>query len=150
MDRKFLMCLLTTALLFTAPFVQAQQAKRVPKIGMLSLSPSGRDSWFEVVRQGLHDLGYVEGQNIVIVYKSAEGRVERLPDLAAELVRLKVDIIVARATPVVQAANNATSTIPIGISAADPVGSEFVASRARTSWGRPPLCRSLRASGWKD
>lgn len=110
---------------------EAQQPKKVPTIGMLSLSPSGRDSWFEVVRQGLHDLGYVEGQNIFIVYKSAEGRVERLPDLAAELVRLKVDVIVARSTPVVQAAKNATSTIPIVVSAADVVGSGFVASLAR-------------------
>jgi putative ABC transport system substrate-binding protein len=97
----------------------------------LSLSPSGRDLYFEVVRQGLHDLGYVEGQNIFIVYKSAEGRVERLPDLAAELVRMKVDVIMARATPVVQAAKNATSTIPIVASAADVVGSGFVASLAR-------------------
>ena len=111
---------------------EAQQSKKGPTIGILSLSPSGRDPYFEAVRQGLHDLGYTEGQNIFIVYKSAEGRVERLPDLAAELVRLKVDVIVARATPVVQAAKNATSTIPIVIaSAADLVGMGFVASLAR-------------------
>src|SRR5262249_41425199 len=73
-----------------------QQAGRVPRIGFLGLtSPSDRPSLLDAFRQGLHELGWVEGQNIVIDYRYAEGRVDRLPDLAAELVRLKVDLIVS-------------------------------------------------------
>ena len=131
MSKKVLVFLLAIPILASLHVAEAQQSKKAPTIGILSLSLSGRDTYFEAVRQGLHDLGYVEGQNIFIVYKSAEGRVERLPDLAAELVRMKVDVIMARATPVVQAAKNATSTIPIVMSAADVVGSGFVASLAR-------------------
>ena len=82
--------------------------------------------------QGLRELGYIDGHNITIDYRWAAGNVDRLPALAEELVRLKVDIILARSTPVVQAAKNATTTIPIVmLGAADPVGSGFVASLAR-------------------
>src|SRR5262250_2086299 len=87
-----------------------QQAGKVPRIGFLGLtSPSDRPSLLDAFRQGLRELGWVEGQNIVIDYRYAEGRVDRLPDLAAELVRLKVDLIVASAgTQVATAAKNAT------------------------------------------
>jgi putative ABC transport system substrate-binding protein len=119
-----------------APFriTDAQQAKKIPRIGFLSFvaTASSPGPNVEAFRQGLRDLGYVEGQNIVIEYRFAEGKENRLPDLAAELVRLKVDIIVAQSTETVVAAKNATSTIPIVMTnSGDPVGSGLVASLAR-------------------
>jgi putative ABC transport system substrate-binding protein len=111
--------------------VEAQQWKKVPRIGLLTLlaKPDPHERAF---MQGLRELGYIDGQNITIDYRRAAGNVDRLPALAEDLVRLKVDIILARSTPVVQAAKNATTTIPIVmLGAADPVGSGFVASLAR-------------------
>src|SRR6266545_4757340 len=110
-----------------------QQAGKVPRIGFLGLtSPSDRPSLLDAFRQGLRELGWVEGQNIVIDYRHAEGRVDRLPDLAAELVRLKVDLIVSGGTQGVTAAKNATETIPIVmIAVRDPVGTGLIASLAR-------------------
>jgi putative ABC transport system substrate-binding protein len=121
----FALCAMLLALSYPA---KAQQPKKVPTIGILTLTSD--DPMVGMLRQGLRELGYVERQNIVIEHRFAEGKVDRLPDLAAGLVRLKVEVIVARATPVVQAAKNATSTIPVVISSADPVGSGFVASLA--------------------
>src|SRR5262245_27250546 len=110
-----------------------QQAGKVPRIGFLSLtSPSDRPRLFDAFRQGLRGLGWIEGQNIVIDYRYAEDRVDRLPDLAAELVRLKVDLIVSWGTQGVTAAKNATETIPIVmIAVRDPVGIRLIASLAR-------------------
>ena len=109
------------------------QAGKVPRIGFLGVtSPSDRPSLLDAFRQGLRELGWVEGQNIVIDYRFAEGRLDRLPDLAAELVRLKVDIIVSLGTQGVTAAKNATETIPIVmIGVRDPVGTGLIASLAR-------------------
>src|SRR3989441_364735 len=84
----------------------------VPRIGFLNLRP-GPNAWDAAFQQGLHDLGWVEGQNIALEYRWAAGRVDRLPALAEELVRLNVDVLVAGATPVIQAAKHATTTIPI-------------------------------------
>src|SRR5262245_15869321 len=111
----------------------ARQAGKVPRIGFLSLtSPSDRPSLLDAFRQGLRELGWVEGQNIVIDYRYAEDRVDRLPDLAAELVRLKVDSIVSWGTQGVTAAKNATETIPIVmIAVRDAVGTGLIASLAR-------------------
>src|SRR5262249_11562089 len=96
------------AMLAAPVAVEARQAGKVPRIGFLSLtSPSDRPSLLDAFRQGLRELGWVEGQNIVIDYRYAEDRVERLPDLAAELVRLKVDLIVSWGTQGVTAAKNA-------------------------------------------
>ena len=111
-----------------------QQAGKVPRIGFLSLtSASDRPFLLDAFRQRLRELGWAEGQNIVIDYRYAEDRVDRLPDLAAELVRLKVDLIVASAgTQVATAAKNATETIPIVmIFVRDPVGNGLIASLAR-------------------
>jgi putative tryptophan/tyrosine transport system substrate-binding protein len=110
-----------------------QQAEKVPRIGYLGLtSPSDRPPLLEAFRQRLRELGWVEGQNIGIDYRFAEGRVDRLPDLAAELVRLKVGIIVSLGTQGVTAAKNATETIPIVmIAVRDPVGIGLIASLAR-------------------
>jgi putative ABC transport system substrate-binding protein len=113
---------------------QAQQAKKVPRIGvLLAPSRSAVAESLDAFEQGLGELGYVEGQNIVTEYRSAEGKFDRLPDLAAGLIRLKVDVIVAAGgLPAFQAAKNATSTIPIVFTAVnDPVASGFIASLAR-------------------
>jgi len=112
---------------------QAQQAKKVPRIGLLSpFSPSATAIWHQAFRQGLRDLGWVEGKSISIEYRYAEGKADRLPDLAAELVRLKVDVIVAAVNTDAVAAKKATKTIPIVMaSAGDPVALGLVESLAR-------------------
>jgi putative ABC transport system substrate-binding protein len=110
---------------------EAQQPKKVPRIGYLALraTPSELDETF---KRELRELGYIDGQNIAIEYRWAAGKVDRLAALAEELVRLKVDVIVAFATPAVSAAKNATKTIPIVMGpAADPVRTGLVASLAR-------------------
>ena len=120
--------------LLAAPLAaDAQQAGKVPRIGFLGTrSPSDTSPRLDAFRQALRELGWVEGQNIVIDYRYAEGRLDRLPDLAAELVRLKVDIILAVNTPGVAAAKNATETIPIVmIAVRDPIGTGLIASLAR-------------------
>ena len=113
--------------------VYAQAQGKVWRIGFLSAtSPSSNAESIEALRQGLRELGYAEGQNIVIEYRWAEGRFERLPDLAAELVRLKVDVIVASTGQAALAAKNSTATIPIiMVGPSDPVGSGLVASLAQ-------------------
>src|SRR5262245_60880946 len=121
--------------LFTAPDVaEVQPAGKLPRIGFLGgRTPSDMSPFLDAFRQGLRELGWVEGQNIVIDYRYAEGKFDRLPDLAAELVRLKVDIIVAQPLPAAAAAKNATETIPIVMIAggADPVGLGLIATLAR-------------------
>jgi putative ABC transport system substrate-binding protein len=130
---KNIFCLfLIVAVLGAGPVAQAQPAKKVPVIGTLhSDSPSSVESNFEAFRQGLRQLGYVVGQNILIEYRYAEGKRDRVPDLAAELVRLKVDVIFAVGGGPVTAVKRATSTIPIVASAGDLVGDGLVASLAR-------------------
>ncbi len=113
--------------------VEAQQSTKIPRIGVLGATdPSTNSARIEAFRQGLRELGYIEGKNIVIEYRWAEGKSERLPDLAAELVRLKVDIIITAGPAVTRPAKGATSTIPIVLAFDnDPVGSGFVSSLAR-------------------
>jgi putative ABC transport system substrate-binding protein len=118
-------------MLFALSFpVEAQQPTKIPRIGYLGgNSPNTRSESF---RQGLRELGYVEGKNIVIEWRHHEGKLDRLPTLAAELVRLKVDIIITVGAPAARAAKEATTTIPIVMmQVGDPVGSGFVASLAR-------------------
>jgi ABC-type uncharacterized transport system substrate-binding protein len=120
--------------LLAAPLAAgAQPAGKVARIGFLSpASSTTAPHVVEAFRQGLRDLGYVEGQNIVVEYRYANGKAEALPDLAAELVSLKVDVIVASGTPGPLAAKSATKTIPIVMaSAGDPVRTGLVASLAR-------------------
>jgi putative tryptophan/tyrosine transport system substrate-binding protein len=109
-----------------------QQPAKVPRIGALQVGPSELSANLEAFRQGLHDLGYTEGQNLAIERRYGEWKLDRLPELATELVRLKVDVILAASTPAARAAKQATSTIPIvAVGMADPVGDELVASLAR-------------------
>jgi len=111
---------------------EAQQAAKVPRIGWLAVNRAPNLHLSEAFRQGLRDLGYVEGRNVVIEYRDAEGKFERLPALAAELVALKVDVIVAPSTPAALAARQATKTIPVIFAAlGDPVTSGLVTSLAR-------------------
>ncbi len=110
----------------------AQHLAKIPRMGVLSsFSPADSAVWHEALRQGLRDLGWVEGKNISIEYRYAEGRNDRLSDLAADLVRLKVDVIVAAVTPDALAAKVATTAIPIVVaSAGDPVATGLVQSLA--------------------
>jgi putative ABC transport system substrate-binding protein len=125
-------CLLPTVVL-PAVLTEAQQPTKIPRIGYLSPnSRSSNPARIEAFRQGLHELGYVEGKNIVIESRDAEGKLDRLSQLAAELVRLKVDIIVTSSPAPTRAAKQATVTIPIVFAQdGDPVASGFVASLAR-------------------
>jgi putative ABC transport system substrate-binding protein len=127
--------IMTLALSFlVAPLAAvAQPAKKVHRIGLLYAgSPLSNHVYVEAFQQGLRALGYVEGQNIVIEYRYAEGQAERLPELAAELVRLQMEVIVAGGAPTIRAAQHATRTLPIVMAGtADAVAQGFIASLAR-------------------
>jgi putative ABC transport system substrate-binding protein len=125
--------LIATFSLTIASYVEAQQRTNVPRIGFLSsLSPSSISARTDAFRQGLRQLGYVDGKNIVIEWRYAEGNADRLKELAAELVRLKVDVIVTGGPAVNRPAKEATTTIPIVLAFDnDPVGNGFAASLAR-------------------
>ncbi len=129
-----LLVLLPVALLLVPLAGEAQHAATIPRIGLLfptSLSDPRTPRFLEAFRQGLRELGYAEGQNIAIESRFAEGKWDQLPGLAAELVRLKVDVIVTFTTPATQAAKQATGTIPIVVAAViDPVAAGLVASLA--------------------
>ena len=130
---KFVLFTLAAIILVYAHVAEAQQAGKVPRIGYLSGSPpSSIKARTEAFRQGLRDLGYVEGKNIVIEWRSGEGKRDRFPAVAVDLVRRKVDLIVTAGPLVTRAAKQATSTIPIVMAQdPDPVGNGFVASLAR-------------------
>jgi putative tryptophan/tyrosine transport system substrate-binding protein len=125
--------LVAAVLLAFAVEAEAQQAPKIPRIGYLSgTSPSTSPDRREAFRQGLRELGYVEGKNIVVEYRHAEGKFDRLPALAAELVRLKVDIIVTSGPQTTGPAKRASSTIPIVMAQdPDPIGNGFVGRLAR-------------------
>jgi len=134
MNREIFSVTLGAVFLALSLSAEAQQtARKVPVIGVLRTdTPSIFATRNEAFRQGLRDLGYIEGKNIQIEYRYAEGRSDRLPGLAAELVRLKVDVILTASASAAQAAGNATAAIPIVVaSAGDLVGSGLVASLAR-------------------
>ena len=111
MNHKVILFLFAASVLISFHPASAQQPTKVPRIGYLAAAL--RSSRHEAFRQGLRELGYVEGKNIVIEWRDAEGKVDRLPALAAELVRLKVDVIVTNGGAPTRAAKEATSTIPI-------------------------------------
>ena len=114
MDRRTFIGRVAGGLLAAPLAARAQQVGKVYRIGILETIPAAQNAAnLDALRKGLRDLGYVEGRNLVIEYRSADGRAERFPDLASELVRLKVDLIVTRGTPAARAAKIATGTIPV-------------------------------------
>jgi ABC-type uncharacterized transport system substrate-binding protein len=153
MFRSIVICSLLSVLLFTISLAQAQQPKKVPRIGYLSSGdPASESIRSEPIRAALRDLGYIEGQNIAIEYRYAEGKVDRAPELAAELVRLKVDIIVvASGDQWIRAAKNATKTIPIVMmgQGTDPVKAGFIESLARPGGNVTGMTNLARELGGK-
>ncbi len=134
MSKRILFWLLTIVLVITASRAEAQQPKKIPLIGYVSGSgnPKAPGPLVEGFRQGLRDLGYIEGKNILVEYRYVEEGLDRVPGLVTELVRLKVDVLVATVTQAIRAAKQATKTIPIVMaSPTDPVAAGFVASLAR-------------------
>jgi putative ABC transport system substrate-binding protein len=133
MKTKILIWLLATFCLVTVSAAEAQQPAKIPRIGVLFVSSlSSNLARTEAFRQGLRELGYVEGKNIVIEWRSAEGKPDRLAGLAAELVRLNLDVVVTAGPAATRPAKEATVTIPIIMAQdTDPVGNRFVASLAR-------------------
>ena len=127
---RFALSVMLLALSFPA---EAQQQGKVPRIGYLSTSsPSADSSSLDAFRQALRDLGYVDKKNIILEYRFAEGKFERLPDLAAELVQLNVDVMVTGGSPGTRAAQQATRTIPLVMTVVgDPIDSGFVANLAQ-------------------
>jgi putative ABC transport system substrate-binding protein len=139
---KIFVCLLTTLLLITASLAQAQQAKKNPRIGIL-VSTEGPN--IEGFRQGLRDFGYIEGKNILVEYRFHEGRPDRVPSLVAELLQLKVDVLVSTALSAIRAAKQATKTIPlVMVSNVDPVATGLVDSLARPGGNITGLTRLTR------
>jgi putative tryptophan/tyrosine transport system substrate-binding protein len=135
MSHKIVFLALTAILFALCLPAQAQQPAKVPRIGFLSSpSPSANTARNDAFRQGLRDLGYVERKNILIEYRYAEGKLDRLPELAAELVRLKVDVIVTGGSGSTRPANEATNAIPIVMAQdPDPVGNGFI-SQPGAAW----------------
>src|SRR3989338_508771 len=135
MKNVFSLIAITLTLVGCAATAEAQQAKKVPRIGYLftgSRSFAPASSTFKAFLQGLHELGYIEGKNIAIEYRYAEGKPNRYPELLSELVRLKVDVIFTTSDPAVRAAKKASKTIPIIFAAvSDPVAAGLVDSLAR-------------------
>src|SRR5215813_3006403 len=151
MHTKIIICLVAAALLSNASFVEAQQPKKVPRIGYVSGSgPVTSDPRFDALRQGLRDLGYIEGKNILIEYRYAEGRQDPIPSLVAELVQIEVDVLVSPSLPAIRAAKQATKTIPIVmVFNADPVETGIVDRLARPGGNVTGLTRLTRELGGK-
>ena len=132
MSSRIVVLVLAALFLAAVSLAHGQQPERVRKIGYLTDGGPAPTPNQEAFRQGLRDLGYIEGKTILIEYRYADGKVSRLPELAAELVRLKVDIIVVTNSAVARGAKKATSTIPIVMAnGSDPTQRELVASLAR-------------------
>ena len=133
MIKGFNVSLLLTVLVLTVYLAEAQHPAKLPRIGFVTAgSASTIAARIEALRQGLRDLGYIEDKNIIIEWRFAEGKVDRLPALVAELVRLKVDVLLSAGAAVTGPAKNATRTIPIVMAQdTDPVGNGFVASLAQ-------------------
>ena len=132
MKNKFTVFFILLTLIIAPTSSAYAQNRVIPRIGVLYLGPAHSNANFEVFVQGLRELGYVDGKNILIEYRYAEGKEDRLPELATELIRLKVDAIFTAGTPALFALKQATKTIPIVFfSTSDPIGTGVVASLAR-------------------
>jgi putative ABC transport system substrate-binding protein len=123
---------LVLTFIINGALAQAQQSKNIPRVGFLSPSAiSGEFRRFEAFKRGMEELGYVEGRNVLIEHRSASGKAASLPKLVAELIALKVDVIVVVSAQAAQAAKKATNTIPVVVTSGDPVGAGLVESLAR-------------------
>ena len=134
MRKVFIGSALCAMLFVLYPSAETQQPKKVPRIGFVSSSgaPNNSGPLVEAFRRGLRDLGYVEGKNILVEYRYIEGNPDRIPSLVAELVQLKVDVLVATAPPAIREAKQASKTIPIVmVTTQDPVATGVVDSLAR-------------------
>src|SRR5438876_8487319 len=134
----------------TWPLAARAQQSKLARIGALYVGTADAEAFKKELREGLRELGYVEGQNIAFEFRSAEGQLHRLPELAAELVRLKVDVIVALYVPCALAAKQATRDIPIVILAGDPVETGIVPSLARPGGNITGLSLMAAASNGKS
>ena len=133
MNNKKIVCIALIALLFALCFsAEAQQTKKVPRIGFLGNStPALEENLIGPFREGLRELGYVDGKNLLIEYRWAEGKYERFPTLIAELIALNVEVIVTAGTPASLAVKKATTSIPlVMIAVGDPVGTGLITSLA--------------------
>src|SRR5437879_4806308 len=132
MNKKIVVSFLATLILVSVHLAEAQQPKKIPRIGFLGNStPALEENLVGPFREGLRDLGYIEGKNIVIEWRWAEGKYERFPTLIAELIALNVDLIVTAGTPATIALKKATTTLPlVMIAVGDPVGTGLIASLA--------------------
>jgi putative ABC transport system substrate-binding protein len=130
-DRRSFLGTIAGSLLLAPLAAEAQQVTTLFRVGLLSGGPRGEPTTRSPFRERLHELGLMEGKNLILESRYAEGKLERLPDLAAEFVHLKMDVIVAIGTNAAAAAKNATSTIPIVFLAGDPVRAGIVTNLAR-------------------
>ena len=153
MNHKVILFLFAASALICSNLAEAQQPKKVPRIGYLAaVDPATESARAEAIRLALRELGYIEGQNIATEYRYAEGKLDRLPELLAELVRLKVDIIVvAGGARLIRAAKNATKTIPIVMTGlgADPVEAGLIESLARPGGNVTGITNLSRELGGK-
>jgi putative ABC transport system substrate-binding protein len=131
------------------PLIAYAQEPKARRVGALLIGNADMESFHSELRDGLRELRYIEGQNILFEFRSADGILDRLPGLAAELVRLKVDVIVALYTPCGLAAKEATREIPIVLLTGDPLGTGLVASLARPGGNINGLVNDGRGNAWK-
>ena len=149
MKKRNLICLLATIVLTTVVLAEAQQTKKMPRIGYVRFV-GGTSSNLEAFRRGLRDLGYVEGENIAIEYRSADGKADRIPGLVADLVQLKVDVLISGDDPTIHVAKRSTKTVPIVmVINQDPVAAGIVDSLARPGGNITGISRLTRELGGK-
>jgi putative ABC transport system substrate-binding protein len=151
-DRTILIWLVTTAFLTIASTAEAQAQTKIPRIGYVSGTgdPSNPGPYVEALRQGLRDLGYIEGKNIVIEYRGGEGKAGRAPSLVAELVQLNVDVLVVATPSGIRAAKQAPKSIPtVMVTNQDPVATGLVDSLARPGGNITGLSTLQRELGGK-
>jgi putative tryptophan/tyrosine transport system substrate-binding protein len=147
MTNKIIFLALCSLLLAPCCAVDAQQPTKIPRIGFLAVSgdPNTPGPWVEAFRHGLRDLGYTEGKNVLVEYRYIEGKLDRIPSLVAELVQLKVDVLVVVALSAIRAAKQATKTIPIVmVATVDPVATGLVDSLAHPGGNITGLTRLQR------
>ncbi len=141
--------LILAIILFAPVYLAHAQKATTPRIGVLYLGAAHSNPNFDVFVQGLRELGYIDGKNLLIEYRYADGKEDRLPELATELVRLKVDAIFTAGTPALFALKQATKTIPIVFfSTSDPVGTGVVASLAHPGGNITGVSGLASAPGW--